>query len=269
MLARPIGPDAMIRGPSMKLSSPATPHRAVLGLVTRRERWCLSWRGWSVISLVSLSAFLFVLLNIHSYLAVTHRADAKVLVVEGWVHEFTIRAAVKEFEANQYDVVYTTGGPVAGTGGYLNDYNTSASVGADLLKKWGLPKESLQMVPSRVIDRDRTYGSAVALRDWLLQHKTQVRRINVVTEDVHARRTRLLFEKALGSEVEVGIIAAHNPDYDAAHWWRSSEGFREVVGEAIAYFYAKVVFRPEIGMASIFEGSTLPIRSSSEPGDNL
>jgi uncharacterized SAM-binding protein YcdF (DUF218 family) len=243
--------------------------------MTRRERWGLSWRGWLVVFLISLSAFLFALLNIHSYLAVTDRTDANILVVEGWIHEYAIQMAVKEFHTNSYEMVYTTGGPVEGTSSYINDYNTSASVGADLLKKWGLPKESLQMVPSRVIDRDRTYNSAVALRNWFLNHETQVRRINVMTEDVHARRTRLLFEKAFGSEVEVGIIAARNPDYDAAHWWRSSEGFRDVVGEAIAYFYAKVFFLPKTRTASISPGSPLPAneshlcRRSWQPGGNL
>ena len=117
-------------------------------------------------------------------------------------------------------------------------------LGADLLRKCGLPEESVQMVPSQVLDRDRTYSSAVALRNWFLNHNVQVRRINVMTEDVHARRTWLLFQEAFGDKVQVGIIAAPDPDYDAAHWWRSSEGFREVVGEAIAYLYAKVVFYP-------------------------
>ena len=51
------------------------------------------------------------------------------------------------------------------------------------------------MVPSHVIGRDRIYSSALALREWLREHKTQVRSFNVVTEDAHARRSRLLFEQ--------------------------------------------------------------------------
>ena len=112
--------------------------------------------------------------------------------------------------------IFTTGGPVEGTGGYINDYHTSASVGADLLRKNGLANGSVQMVPSRVMDRDRTYGSAVALRNWFRDHNMAVSGINVVTEDLHARRTRLLFQKALGKDVTVGIIAVPNPDYDAS-----------------------------------------------------
>jgi uncharacterized SAM-binding protein YcdF (DUF218 family) len=131
-----------------------------------------------------------------------------------------------------------------GTGGYINDFQTSASVGAELLKKWGLPDERLQMVPSRVMDRDRTYGSAVALRKWFGDHNTPVSGITVVTENLHARRTRLLFQEALGDKVTVGVIAIPNPDYDFKHWWRYSDGVREVIGESIAYVYAKVFFHP-------------------------
>jgi hypothetical protein len=61
----------------------------------------------------------------------------------------------------------------------------------------------------------------------------------------HARRTRLLFQKAFGDEAGVGIIAISSPDYDGAHWWLYSEGVRDVVGETLAYLYAQVFFHPE------------------------
>ena len=117
-------------------------------------------------------------------------------------------------------------------------------MGAELLKKWGLPDERLQMVPSRVMDRDRTYGSAVALRNWFRDHNMAVSSIDVVTEDLHARRTRLLFQKALGDKVAVGVIAIPNPDYDANHWWSYSEGVKDVVSETFAYIYARLFFIP-------------------------
>jgi hypothetical protein len=69
-----------------------------------------------------------------------------------------------------------------------------------------------------------------------------VRGINVLTEEAHARRTRLLFQKAFGDEVKVGIISVPSPDYDSKHWWRYSEGVREVIGEGIAYIYARFLF---------------------------
>jgi uncharacterized SAM-binding protein YcdF (DUF218 family) len=214
------------------------------GLFTRKERWGLSGRGWLIFVAASVLTLSLFSLGIYPFLAVTHRVNADVLVVEGWIDEYAIRAAVKEFESNHYQHVFTTGGPVVGTGGYINDFMTSASVGADLLKKWGLPDERLQMVPSRVMDRDRTYASAVALRNWFRDHNMAVSGIDVVTQDVHARRTRLLFQKALGKDVQVGIIAVANVDYPANRWWHYSQGLKDVVSECAAYLYARLLFFP-------------------------
>jgi uncharacterized SAM-binding protein YcdF (DUF218 family) len=217
---------------------------ALWGLLDRKERWSLSWRGRLVLASALLLAGALVLKGVYPFLAITHRVDADVLVVEGWVHEHTIRAALKEFQSNHYKRIFTTGGPVEGTGGYINDYYTSASVGADLLKKNGLANGSVQMVPSRVMDRDRTYGSAVALRNWFLDHNMAVSGIDVVTEDVHARRTRLLFQKAFGKDVQVGIIGVANVDYPANRWWHYSQGLKNLVSEFAAYLYARLLFFP-------------------------
>jgi uncharacterized SAM-binding protein YcdF (DUF218 family) len=222
----------------------ATPRRAMWGLFDRRERWSLSWRGRLIVTSVVLLFGAMVLKCAYPFLAITHRVDANILVVEGWIHEYAIRAAVKEFQGNHYQRVFTTGGPVGGSGGYINDFYTSASVGADLLKKCGLPDQRLEMVPSRVMDRDRTYGSAVALRNWFRDHNMVVSGINVVTEDVHARRTRLLFQKALGKDVQVGIIAVASVDYPANRWWHYSQGLKDVVSEVAAYLYARLLFFP-------------------------
>jgi uncharacterized SAM-binding protein YcdF (DUF218 family) len=214
------------------------------GILTRKERWGFSWRGRLILALIGFSTAVLLLLNVQPFLAQTHRVNTNVLVVEGWIHEYAIRAAEKEFETGRYQRVLTTGGPVTGIGHYVNDYQTSASVGADLLKNAGVPSDSVQMVPSRVMDRNRTYASAVALREWLHEHNMPVHSINVLTEDAHARRTRLLFKKALGKNVTVGIIGVPNPDYDARRWWRYSEGVKDVGSEAFAYIYARFFFHP-------------------------
>jgi uncharacterized SAM-binding protein YcdF (DUF218 family) len=212
------------------------------GIIRLKERWGLSWYGRLFVTSLLLLAIYAVVVNVHPFLAVTHRVNAKILVVEGWMGEYAIRAGADEFKTGDYEHIITTGGPVPGSGGYTNDFNTFAGVGARRLKAAGVADESVQMVPSHVIGQDRTYSSAIALRRWLSDHNMILQSFNVVTEDAHARRTRLLFQKALGNGVRVGIISIPNPDYDAKHWWRYSEGVREVIGEAIAYTYAKVFF---------------------------
>jgi DUF218 domain len=220
------------------------PPRRRWGILTKRERWGLAWQGWLALLLALVLLVGFLLVTVHPFLAVTHRVDANVLVVEGWIHDYAIRGAVKEFKDGAYQRVFTTGGPVAGSGGYTWDADTSASVGAGQLRKAGVPAEYLQMVASHVIGQDRTYYSAVALRDWFREHNIDVRSFNIIAESTHSRRTWLLFQEAFGDKVKVGIIAVQNPDYDAKRWWRSSDGFREVIAEAIAYLYAKVFFYP-------------------------
>jgi uncharacterized SAM-binding protein YcdF (DUF218 family) len=219
--------------------------RKCLGLLARKERWGLSKRGWLLIfGLLFLSAGV-TFFRVYPFLAVTHREKTNILVVEGWIHQFAADAAVQEFESGGYQRVFTTGGPVNGLGHYVNDYQTSASVGADLLRNSGIPADRVQMVPSHVMERDRTYSSAMALRDWFSEHSVTVDAINVLTEDAHARRTRLLFQKALGYKIKVGIISVPTPDYDAKQWWHYSEGVKEVISEGSAYIYARLLFHPE------------------------
>jgi uncharacterized SAM-binding protein YcdF (DUF218 family) len=219
--------------------------KALGGLLVRQYRWGLSrWAKFCLLMVVLVLA-VTIFLNIYPFLAITKRMDANVLVVEGWVHPYTANVGVEEFKSHSYHRVLTTGGPVVGNGGYINDYQTSASVGADLLKKAGIPAEVVQMVPSHVIGRDRTYNSAVALRDWLREHNLQVRAINILTEGAHARRTRLLFQRALGANVAVGVIAVPSPDFDAKRWWYYSEGVEDVVDQGIGYLYAISFFQIE------------------------
>jgi uncharacterized SAM-binding protein YcdF (DUF218 family) len=219
-------------------------NRALGGLLVRKYHWALAWWVKLLLVITGLALAVGAVLGAYPFLAITRRVNADILVVEGWVHPYAIRAAVQEFENHSYERVFTTGGPVVGKGGYINDYQTSASVGADWLKEEGLPAELVQMVPSRVSDRDRTYSSAIALREWFREHNIQVRSLNIVTEGPHARRTRLLFEEALGRDVKVGVIAVPSPDFDARHWWYYSEGLEEVVGEGLGYLYAKFFFYP-------------------------
>ena len=147
------------------MNSPGQSRRKCFGVFTRRERWGLSWRG-SVffVGLFTLVGFLWVS-GVHSFLGPTLRVDTNILIVEGWVPPYVIKIAVAEFQAGHYEKIYTTGGPVVGSGGYINDFNTMASVGAELLVKAGMPTDRVKMVPSHVSGRDRTYSAALALRE--------------------------------------------------------------------------------------------------------
>ncbi len=216
----------------------------VWGLVNRRERLGLSWRGWAVLLLCLAGIAWFVIHHIQPFLAVTQRVDSRVLVMEGWGQEFAAQVAVREFRQSECPKIYTTGSPVIGTDGRTNDFNTYAYLGAVALQKAGVPAAAIQMVPCHESGRDRTYSSALALHQWFQTHGVTNTSFNLITEDAHARRSRLLFQKAFGPGFAIGVIAIPDPDYEPAHWWHYSEGVRVVLGETIAWIYAQFFFHP-------------------------
>jgi hypothetical protein len=107
-----------------------------------------------------------------------------------------------------------------------------------------LSSNVLQEVTAPRVQQDRTFASALSLKNWSSEHGITLTRIHLFSEGPHARRSRLLFEKAFGRKVRVGVTAVCARDYDPHHWWRSSSGVRAVADELIAYAYARFIFRP-------------------------
>jgi len=109
-----------------------------------------------------------------------------------------------------------------------------------MLIRLGAPADRLRAVPAPKVRRERTVASAVALREWLRQHGQMPSAVNVMTTDTHARRTRLMYERAFGRDVRIGIIAITDERFDGVRWWRSSAGLRAVSEEWIGYLYARL-----------------------------
>jgi DUF218 domain len=214
-----------------------------LRLVRSREGWFPTFRGGVVALGLTGALGLIVLLRLHPFLAVTERVESDLLAVEGWVPDFVHEAGLGEFRRGGYRLLLVPGGPLE-KGEPLSEYRTFAEFGAAVLARYGCPTNVLRAVPAPKVRHDRTYASAFALRQWLVREKLLPRRLNVVTADSHARRTRLLFQKAFGEETEIGIIAIPDDRFDPLRWWRSSQGFRTVTGEAIGYVYARFLFSP-------------------------
>ena len=182
-------------------------------------------------------------LEINPFLAVTDKLPGGVLVVEGWAPDYALQAASEEFKQNHYEKIYVTGGPID-RGARFSEYRTDAELGAAILVKLGLSTNAVQAVPAPRVRQDRTYTSAVSLKNWWREHHLSPATVNILTVGPHARRSRLLFEKALGKGVAVGVISIEDDEFEMAHWWRSSAGVRTVIGEALAYGYARLLFYP-------------------------
>jgi len=164
------------------------------------------------------------------------------MIVESWIHPHTMPQVAQEIIRQNYEKVlivrsvYKVGDKHIS--GEYDDY-----VASDLVQ-FGVPKERIHTVFLEATNKDRTYNSALAAKRWLNDKNIVTDSIDVATLGSHARRSRLLFQKAFGNGVKVGVLSAKDRTFDPEHWWRSSEGVREVPFEAFAYFYAKFLFHP-------------------------
>lgn len=200
-------------------------------------------RGWLLLLGAVLILGLILIRSIQPFLAVTAPEPGGVMVAEGWMDDYAMQAAVDKFEHGHFDKFYVTGIPLE-RGAPLAEYKTYAELGAAVAVKMGLSTNVVEAVPAPDVRKDRTYASAVALKEWLGAHGTHVSSLTVVSQGAHARRTRLLYQKAFGPATRVGIIAIPNREYDPERWWISSAGVREVIDESVAYLYARLFFRP-------------------------
>jgi DUF218 domain len=211
------------------------------GLLAWRESWRLTWRGWAILIFLCAVLLIFAVPWLHPFLAVSDPIPGGALSIEGWVQDRTLQEAIAEFNRGHYSMLYVTGGPLE-RGAMLSEYHTTAELGAASLLRMGMPKELVQVVPTPPVRRDRTYASAITLKRWLDAHQIVLSDLTLVAPGPHARRTRLLFQRAFGNATHVGVLAAKDLDYDPQAWWMSSNGFRMEIDEAIAYVYARLLF---------------------------
>ncbi|MGB3188735.1 MAG: YdcF family protein [Limnoraphis sp.] len=207
-----------------------------LHLIQRQEIWTLTLKGWVVTLLFMLTMTLVFGLNLYSFLAVNNPIAADALVIEGWMPDYALKLALVEFEKGTYQKIITTGVPLQ-KGYYLAEYKDFANLTAATFIKLGLDKTQVIAVPASSVLRNRTEATVIVLQEWLQTTELNIKSINLYSLGPHARRSWITFRKHLHPEIQVGIISIPSEDYNANRWWRSSEGFRSVISELIAYIY--------------------------------
>jgi hypothetical protein len=210
-----------------------------LGLLRRRKCPVPTVRGWALLLLGLAGLAVLAMRRVYPFLAVTDPRPDGVLVVDGSMADYELNEAKAEFQRHHYEKLYVVGGPLL-AGGLLAKYPDYAAMGADTLLNLGLGTNSVQAVPATRAQSDSIYHDAVCLAEWLHAHGARPVTVNVLTEGPTARRARLMFEKALGDGVRVGVVALPPRGYDPDRWWRSSEGVRTVTGEVLGYGYARL-----------------------------
>ena len=198
-------------------------------------------RGWLALLGVMGTVILLFLGLAYPFLSMNQPLPGGVLVIEGWSPDFMFLAAKTEFKRNPYRKLFVTGGALE-RGAPLSEYKTYADLGAAILVKLGMDTNSVQATPSPYVRKDRTYASALALKKWMRDHNMQETKFNLITAGAHARRSRLLFEKAMGGQAEVGVIAMESTDFEPGRWFTSSQGVRVMLSEMIGYVYVKLFF---------------------------
>jgi hypothetical protein len=83
------------------------------------------------------------------------------------------------------------------------------------------------------------------VKDWLIKNGIKPIGVNVFTRGVHARRSLILFERALGHQIAVGVIAGTEDTYDPSRWWLTRKGFLETTREMVGCLDAVLVPLPD------------------------
>lgn len=195
----------------------------------------------ALLAILAGGGWLF-LSRVHPFLAVNAPVGGEILVVEGWIPDYALKEALAVFRRHRYAHLIATGSPLP-QGLAISSLGSYAQVAARTLEAFGLPADSISVVPSPWVPRDRTYAEGESVAAWMRARGRAYGAIDLFSFSAHARRSRMLYRMALGGGVEVGVYAPRDRGYDPLRWWVSSAGVRRVGDECIAYLYARFLFR--------------------------
>src|SRR5271166_1202411 len=208
---------------------------AQLRLVRRCTIWFPTWLGSFLIASLLMISMTWWFACGESFLSLTQRLPARVLVVEGWIGRPGIGAAVAEFEQRGYQYIVATGGLTSG--GWEDEGTSYAEMAASEMIRLGVPKGRIILAPAKPNEIRRTFESAVAVWRALQAAGIYPKTVNVFTFGQHARRSRLVYAKVDEPGTEVGVIGWIPSGYAAVPWWRSSDRARELLEETAGYLY--------------------------------
>lgn len=201
-----------------------------------RYRRVPTWRTWLIIlaTLGGLAAWLVP--KIHGVLALNDPIkDAPYIVVEGWAPDYALMEAKAMAERPEVKLLFTSGIPLD-IGTFLVKYDNYAELAATTLAQAGMDPKKILPVPAQKVERDRTAAMAAALKTMLdhLNIPEADRRINVISVGAHSRRSRIIYQRILGSDWKVGVVAVPTQMYREEDWWRQSAGAKTVIDEIAA-----------------------------------
>ena len=224
-------------------------------LLRRREVLVPTPTGWLLLLVVVALAATIIGRALPDMLTVdapAHGPDgrgARTLVVEGWLEARDLDHALPAIRSGRYQRVLTTGGPVETWDGRV-DWNSYAERAAAYLTQHGTGGVAVSAVAAPPTEHDRTYRSAVTVREWTRTAGVGLDAIDVFTAGLHARRSRAVYRLAFGPDTEVGVRAAPNRD-EVRRWWTNSRGAKAVLGETVSLAWTTCCFWPSTAAEGI------------------
>jgi len=202
-----------------------------------RTIWLPTWQGWTLLFLIPAVFLVVFFINAHRFLAVTNRvADADVLVVEDWMADVFMQATSVEYKKGNYRLLLISG---------LREYDSQGNViqngrklsAVNRLISLGIPKDRIMECFAPATESHRSAAMAGAVRDALGQHSIKTKGVNVVAPATHARKTWLVYRRALAGETAVGIVAVAPGIYDPDRWWQNSVSAKWVLTNYAGLLY--------------------------------
>jgi hypothetical protein len=158
----------------------------------RREIWWPTWRAALLLGAVLGAAgwaggrALGPWLAVTAPVAMADGGPARVLVVEGWLAVPEIEAAAEFARQRGYTRIVASGGPIDDP---FNRFDNFAERAATVLRA-RLPGVPVQALPTPPTAQNRTYASAVWVRDGLAAQGPLPAALDVYSLGPHARHVR-------------------------------------------------------------------------------
>jgi DUF218 domain. len=206
-----------------------------LNLVHRRTIWLPTRLGTICIALfLSIPLFWWCVCG-ESFLSLTERSPADILVVEGWIGRDGMQAAGVEFAERGYRYIVAAGGQISDRPS--EDHSSYAEMADREFIRSGIPIDKIIIAPAKDTQNQRTYESAVGVLRALRAKGITPKSLNVFTCGPHARRSRLVLSKVYGPGTEVGVISWVPAETETVSWWQSSERAKLMITETAGYLF--------------------------------
>jgi hypothetical protein len=214
-----------------------------MALIQRRACTVPTWRGWLLLGATGLAAIAAMTMALYPFLALRDDGSSAIWAVEGWMADSALRQLAADPDLRDATAIFVIGGALD-KGSVLLDHQTHARAGALTLVKLGLDPRRVYVVTSPEVPRDRTLTMMLALRACLQRHASSGGDLMLASPGPHARRSRMVLSRVLADSWTVRVRAIEASNYEADEWWQTSQGFRDVIGELIAYLHAVILVHP-------------------------